>query len=356
MAEYEKVITSEEERQIYRDYRAAWDRYRGRHQEGARARSQAPERRGARLQPRRGQGALRRRQSASCARTSSSIRRARSTPATSAIEIYASSRVMIWSSMALCALLGVLLAFVVGAHDPQRAAERARRHRAARARRHGVTFGEVDRDEVGQLLGAMQVMTASLDKVTTVSKELASGNLCVEVRERSESDELMKSLAAMVKRLTEVVVEVRGSADNVASGSLQLIVVVGAAEPGRDRAGVVGRGGVVVDGADERQHPPERRQRRADREDGDQGRRRRQGGRPGGDPDRRGDAADRGQDLDRRGDRAPDELAGAERGHRGGARGRARQGLRGGGVGGAQAGRAQPEGGGRDHRARRARA
>ena len=62
---------------------------------------------------------------------------------------------------------------------------------------------------------------------------------------------------------------------------------------------------------------------------------------------------DRREDLDHRGDRLPDEPAGAERGHRGGARRRARQGLRGGGDRGAEAGRAQPDRGQGDQRSGR---
>ena len=57
---------------------------------------------------------------------------------------------------------------------------------------------------------------------------------------------------------------------------------------------------------------------------------------------------DRREDLHHRGDRLPDQPAGPERRHRGGAGRRARQGLRGGGHRGAQAGRAHPEGGRRD--------
>jgi methyl-accepting chemotaxis protein len=42
------------------------------------------------------------------------------------------------------------------------------------------------------------------------------------VHARSERDELMKALAAMVKKLSDVVVDVKGSADNVATGSQQM--------------------------------------------------------------------------------------------------------------------------------------
>ncbi len=220
-AEYEKVISSEEERQIYREFRTAWAQYQGdtkkvvaldhKHQ-NAEARDFS-----------RGEGKARYDAAIALLRKDIELNQKGAVEASHlGDQIYATSRIMIWASMALCALLGIVLAMVVarmirnGLQSALAVIEKLARGDMS------VAFGEVDRDEVGQLLGAMQVMTASLDKVTSVSKELASGNLVVEVRERSDSDELMKALAAMVKRLTEVVVEVRGSADNVASGSLQL--------------------------------------------------------------------------------------------------------------------------------------
>ncbi len=219
--EYEKVITSEEERQIYRDYRAAWERYQGdnkkvlaldhKHQ-NVEARDYS-----------RGEGKNHYDSAVGLLRKDIELNQKGAIDASHlGDQIYATSRLLIWVSLALCALLGVVLAMIVarmirnGLRSALSVIEKLARGDMS------VSFGEIDRDEVGQLLGAMQVMTASLDKVTSVSKELASGNLVVDVRERSENDELMKSLAAMVKRLTEVVVEVRSSADNVASGALQL--------------------------------------------------------------------------------------------------------------------------------------
>ena len=68
-------------------------------------------------------------------------------------------------------------------------------------------------------------------------------------------------------------------------------------------------------------------------------------------PRRGGDADHRREDHHRAGDRPPDRPAGAQRRGGSGARRRARQGLRGGRLRGAQARRAQPDGGGRDRRA-----
>ncbi len=219
--EYEKVITSESERQLYDVFRTAWTQ-----SQIETKKVLALDRRHQNVEGRdlsRGEGKVRYDAAIAILRKDIDLNQKGAIDASHlGDQIYASSRILIWASMALCAILGMLLALIVarmirnGLQSALAVIQRLARGDTA------VTFGEVDHDEVGQLLSAMQVMTASLDKITSVSKELASGNLAVEVRERSESDELMKSLAAMVQRLTEVVIEVRGSADNVASGSLQL--------------------------------------------------------------------------------------------------------------------------------------
>lgn len=79
-------------------------------------------------------------------------------------------------------------------------------------------------DEGGQLLAAMREMSDSLHGVVNVTREIANGNLDVEVQERSKKDELMQALNEMTHKLVEVVGGVRSSADNVASGSSEVSV------------------------------------------------------------------------------------------------------------------------------------
>ncbi len=67
----------------------------------------------------------------------------------------------------------------------------------------------------------LNVLIDSMNGVSGLAREIAKGNLMVEVKERSEKDELMKALASMVRRLIEVVNDVKNAADNVASGSAQ---------------------------------------------------------------------------------------------------------------------------------------
>ncbi len=59
-------------------------------------------------------------------------------------------------------------------------------------------------------------------RIAVAAKQVADGNLTVEIRERSPEDELMLALGAMVDKLREVVTEVKRAADNVAAGSQEL--------------------------------------------------------------------------------------------------------------------------------------
>jgi methyl-accepting chemotaxis protein len=76
--------------------------------------------------------------------------------------------------------------------------------------------------DFNEIKNNLNTLIEAMDKVTKVSKEIAGGNLVVEVRERSPEDELMRAIGAMIKKLTEVVSEVVGTVDDVASGSLQM--------------------------------------------------------------------------------------------------------------------------------------
>ena len=60
------------------------------------------------------------------------------------------------------------------------------------------------------------------DSITGAAKEVAGGNLTVQLAERSKNDELMRSLSSMVAKLSEVVTDVKEASDNVAAGSVQM--------------------------------------------------------------------------------------------------------------------------------------
>jgi methyl-accepting chemotaxis protein len=61
-----------------------------------------------------------------------------------------------------------------------------------------------------------------LKEITANAKQVAQGNLMVELKKRSDKDELLESLANMVDKLKEVVTEVQGAADNVATGAQEM--------------------------------------------------------------------------------------------------------------------------------------
>jgi methyl-accepting chemotaxis protein len=68
----------------------------------------------------------------------------------------------------------------------------------------------------------LNVLIDAMASITKVSQDIASGNLDIEVKPRSEKDELMKALAAMTKKLTTVVRDVKESSDSVSAGSQQI--------------------------------------------------------------------------------------------------------------------------------------
>ncbi len=102
---------------------------------------------------------------------------------TRADDMYKTARTLILVVLGLCAAAGIGLALIVGSA-------------IAKALRGGVD----------------------------VAKQLAQGDLCVSISNpsRDETGELLAALAEMVKRLSDVVVDVTASADNVASGSAAL--------------------------------------------------------------------------------------------------------------------------------------
>ncbi|MBI2418858.1 MAG: chemotaxis protein [Ignavibacteriales bacterium] len=62
----------------------------------------------------------------------------------------------------------------------------------------------------------------AMDEITGVAEKIASGNLSVQARERSEKDKLMQALGSMIEGLSKVVEDVKNSADGVTKGSQEL--------------------------------------------------------------------------------------------------------------------------------------
>jgi methyl-accepting chemotaxis protein len=61
-----------------------------------------------------------------------------------------------------------------------------------------------------------------MNTITRLAKQMAEGDLTVEVQERSEQDELMEALNNMIQRLNEVLTNVKLATNNVATSSQQM--------------------------------------------------------------------------------------------------------------------------------------
>lgn len=75
------------------------------------------------------------------------------------------------------------------------------------------------RDEVGDLLSAMQDMNGSMRAMATVAQDVAKGDLTVNISRRSDMDELGIALEEMVAKLREVVSNANQSSSSVAESA-----------------------------------------------------------------------------------------------------------------------------------------
>ncbi len=82
-------------------------------------------------------------------------------------------------------------------------------------------------DEVGDLIVALNTMTANLNATARVADEIAAGNLTVDARRMSDKDRLGTALETMVGKLRTIVAEAVMAAQNVSAGSQQLSASAG---------------------------------------------------------------------------------------------------------------------------------
>ena len=68
----------------------------------------------------------------------------------------------------------------------------------------------------------LNLMIVSLNDITEKAKMIANGDLTVEMKLRSENDELIRSLKDMVKSVSDVVVQVQQATDNIAAASIEM--------------------------------------------------------------------------------------------------------------------------------------
>ena len=133
------------------------------------------------------------------------------------------------TAMTILAVLGVIVAVGLGliiarivmrqlGGDPKEVGEIANLVAVGDLSRE-ITLASGDSDSV---MAAMKKMVGAFNDITANAKQVALGNLMVDIRKRSDKDELLESLADMVAKLKEVVTEVQSAADNVSSGSQEM--------------------------------------------------------------------------------------------------------------------------------------
>ncbi len=81
---------------------------------------------------------------------------------------------------------------------------------------------DVYKGQYNQIKNNLNNLVEATNGITANAKKVSQGNLMVELKKRSENDDLMESLSTMVAKLKEVVMEVQAAADNVASGGQEM--------------------------------------------------------------------------------------------------------------------------------------
>ncbi len=81
---------------------------------------------------------------------------------------------------------------------------------------------EIYKGQYNIIKNNLNSLIVAMNEITEVAEEIASGNLMVTAKERSDSDKLMRALGSMISKLTEVVENVQSAGNNVSSGSQEL--------------------------------------------------------------------------------------------------------------------------------------
>ncbi len=81
---------------------------------------------------------------------------------------------------------------------------------------------EIYKGQYNIIKNNLNSLIIAMNEITEVAEDIASGNLMVTAKERSDSDKLMRALSSMISKLTEVVENVQSAGNNVSSGSQEL--------------------------------------------------------------------------------------------------------------------------------------
>jgi len=72
------------------------------------------------------------------------------------------------------------------------------------------------------IINNLNTLIDATNLITENAKLISAGDMTVELKPRSENDELIKSLAEMIKAIGEIVTQVQNSSDNIADASAQM--------------------------------------------------------------------------------------------------------------------------------------
>ncbi len=77
-------------------------------------------------------------------------------------------------------------------------------------------------DEIGQMAESIATMGTSMMEISTAAKEMASGNFQVDLKMRSDKDELISSLRNMIGKVKTMVGKIVSASDQIAASSEEL--------------------------------------------------------------------------------------------------------------------------------------
>jgi methyl-accepting chemotaxis protein len=136
--------------------------------------------------------------------------------------LYGRSRYFMLIAIVVSIIVGILLGFFISRMIAKPLGESVKVLNQLAEGRLDMTIEADRKDEVGQMLSSMKQMVANLKGTAQMAEHIAGGDLTVKVKLLSDEDVLGRSLSSMVERLREIVMEVKGSSDNVASGSQEM--------------------------------------------------------------------------------------------------------------------------------------
>jgi len=83
-------------------------------------------------------------------------------------------------------------------------------------------ISEEYKGDFNKIRNNLNLLIDATNDIIQLAGEMAGGSLTIEVRKRSDRDELMDALNSMIKRLNQTVIHVKSASENVASGSREI--------------------------------------------------------------------------------------------------------------------------------------